>query len=209
MYKIIIVDDHPIVRNGLKQIVSDEKEFEEVQEASNSEELFEFLNKENFDLIILDIAMPGMNGLDALIKIRNIYPEQKVFILSALSEDLFAIRAIKAGASGYMHKECAPESLIHAIRRILKGGVYISQNLSEKLAGELKDNSKKAPYDRLSEREFQVMRLIASGKTISAIAEDLSLSVTTISTYHARILEKLGLKNSSELTVYCVREGLV
>ncbi len=209
MYKIIIADDHPIVRNGLRQIISDEKDLTVSAEAANADQLFEELKTCEYDLIILDIAMPGLSGIDALVKVKNVQPDVPVLMLSALSEDLYAVRTIKAGASGYMHKESAAENLIEAIRKILNGGIYVSAAIAEKLVHDLQTTPVKSIQDLLSVREFQIMRLIATGKTVGDIAELLSLSVTTISTYRKRILEKMDLQNNAELTYYCVKNGLV
>jgi len=209
MYKIIIADDHPIVRNGLKQIIADEIELTVASEVSNAEELFQALKQDSFDLIILDIAMPGQSGIDALIKLKNIYPNLPVLILSALSEELYALRTIKAGAAGYLHKESAPESLISAIRKILNGGFYISPYLTESMVHQISSEKQKAEHEILSNREFQILRLIGSGKTVGDIAVELGLSVTTISTFRKRILDKMSLKNNAEITYYCIKRGLV
>lgn len=209
MIKILIADDHPLIRNGLKQIISRENDIEVVHEASNAEEVFDLLKKNNIDVIILDISMPGMSGFEVLDKIKQILPKLPVLMLSALSEELYASKTIKAGASGFINKESAPEELVKAIRKVNSGGLYVSDYLAEKLANDFKYNISKPPEEYLSTREFQIMRMIGSGKAVSEIAEELCLNVRTISTYRARILTKMNLKNNSEITNYCIKEGFL
>jgi two-component system, NarL family, invasion response regulator UvrY len=209
MIKILIADDHPIVRNGLKQIITDENDMEITCEASNSSEVFESLKKNKIDILILDISMPGMGGFEILERIRQNYPKLPVLMLSSLSEELYASKSLKAGASGFFNKESAPEELVKAVRKIYSGGLYVSSFLAEKLAIDLKKDVTKPPYEYLSNREFQIMCMVGSGKTVSEIANILFISVKTVSTYKSRIFKKMNLKNNSELINFCVKEGFV
>jgi two-component system, NarL family, invasion response regulator UvrY len=207
MLRILIADDHPIVRKGLKQILSDESDIAAVGEAQNSREVLELVTQQHWDAVVLDITMPGRSGLEILSELKRVNPKLPVLILSIYPEDQFGVRALKAGADGYMNKESAPDELVNAIRKIIGGGRYVSPTLGEKLA--IVVGSKTASRDNLSLREHQVMLMLVSGKTLSEIAEEISLSVKTVSTYRTRILEKLNLKNNSELILYAVRNGLV
>lgn len=209
MVNVIIADDHPIVRQGLKQILSEEPDFAMLGEAQNCHEVLELIRKQDWDIIILDITMPGRGGLDVLREIRHERPKLPVLILSIHPEDQYAVRALKAGASGYLTKESAPKDLVQAIRKILRGGKYVSPTLAEKLAFGLESDAEKPLHEALSDREFQVMLMIASGKTTSAIAEEMSLSIKTVSTYRARILEKMGMKTNADLTQYVFRNRLI
>lgn len=207
MIKILIADDHPLIRNGLRQLISKQNDIEVACEASNSKEVFELMKKHEIDVVILDISMPGMSGIEILDIIKQKYPSVPVLMLSALSEELYALKTLKSGASGFINKESAPEELVKAIKKVVSGGVYVSDFLGEKLAVDFKKGIAKQPHENLSKREFQIMCLIGSGKAVSEIAKELFLNVRTISTYRARILEKLNLKNNSEITSYCVKEG--
>jgi two-component system invasion response regulator UvrY len=207
MLRILIADDHPIVRKGLKQILSDESDIAAVVEAQNSGEVLELVTQQHWDAVVLDITMPGRSGLEILSELKRVNPKLPVLILSIYPEDQFGVRALKAGADGYMNKESAPDELVNAIRKIIGGGRYVSPTLAEKLAFVV--GSKTASRDNLSLREHQVMLMLVSGKTLSEIAEEISLSVKTVSTYRTRILEKLNLKNNSELILYAVKNGLV
>lgn len=209
MIRILIADDHPIVRNGLKQIISDEPDMLVVCDASNADGVFAGAAKNELDVIILDISMPGMGGFEILSQLRNNKVKTPVLMLSALSEELYASKALKAGASGFVNKESAPEELVKAIRKVFSGGVYVSSYLAEKLAVDLKHEIDKPPHEYLSTREFQIMCMIASGKTVSEIAKELFINVKTVSTYRSRILAKMNFKNNSELTNFCLREGFV
>ena len=209
MIKILIADDHPIVRQGLKQILSEEPDIEVVGEAQNSQEVLELVRKQHWDIVILDITMPGRGGLDVLKELKHERPKLPVLMLSVHPEDQYAVRALKAHASGYLTKDSAPEELVKAIRKILRGGKYISSTLAEKLAFDLETETDKPLHETLSDRESQVMLMIASGKTISQIAEELSLSVKTIGTYRTRILEKMKLKTNAELTHYVFKNKLI
>ena len=208
MIKILVADDHPIVRNGLKKIISDESDMEVTSEAADAKQVFEMVHKNNFDVVVLDVSMPGLSGFDILAQLKIVYPSLTVLMLSALSEDIYAKMALKSGASGFINKESASEELVKAIRKVYSGGLYVSQFIAEKFANEFKNNSLSQPHEMLSNREMQVMRLIASGKQVSEIAKILFLSVKTVSTYRARVLEKMNIKNNAELTNYCFKMGL-
>lgn len=209
MLKIIIADDHTIVREGLKQILAETSDMVVVDEASNGQELLNKLMKNDYDIVILDIYMPGRSGLDILKEIKTQKPELHILVLSMYPEEQYAVRTLKAGASGYLTKESASEELISAIRKVATGSKYITPTLAEKLAFNLKINSEKPAHEILSDREYQVMCMIASGKTVTEIAKELFLSVKTISTYRQRILEKMSLKNNAEITRYALKNQLV
>ena len=207
MIRILIADDHPIVRNGLKQIICDEEDMKVICEASNGQEVFEEVSKNEIDVLILDISMPGMGGFEILEKIKQKYPKLPVLMLSALSEELYASKTLKAVASGFINKESAPIELVKAVRKVFSGGLYVSAYLAEKLASDFKHDVSKPPQEYLSNREFQIMCMIGSGKTITEIADMLCISVKTVSTYKARIFNKMNFKNNSELINFCIREG--
>ncbi len=209
MINVLIADDHAVVRRGIIQIITEDPEIIVLGEASNSDEIMQQLYDHDWNIIVLDITMPGKNGLDVLIEIKNKRPEIKVLILSMHPEEEIALRALKTGASGYLNKDSVPGELIKAIRRIYKGGKYISSSLAESIAMSIDKDSSILPHEFLSEREFQVMCLIASGNSLSQIAIELNLSVKTVSTYRARILEKMNLKSNVELTHYAIRHHLV
>ncbi len=209
MIKILIADDHAIVREGLKQILSENPDIVVAAEASNGHEVMDKLNKHNYDLIVLDVALPGRSGLDILKDIKSQKPKLPVLVLSMYPEEQYAVRVLKAGASGYLTKESAPNELIKAIKQIAQGRKYISGSLAEKLAGELEIDSKKPLHETLSDREYEVMIMIATGKKVKEIADNLSLSEKTVSTYRTRVLEKMGMKSNAELTHYAIRNKLV
>jgi len=209
MMRILIVDDHAILRHGLRSILSDEFHGAAFGEASDSRQAMEQLRKKAWDVALLDITLPGKSGLELLKELKTEWPRLPVLILSGQPEDQFAVRVLKAGAGGYMTKESAPEELAKAIRKIVAGGRYVSPALAEKLASEVKMDSTRLPHETLSDREYEVMSHIASGKTVTEIAKELSLSAKTISTYRTRVLEKLGVKNSAKIVQYAVRNGLV
>jgi DNA-binding NarL/FixJ family response regulator len=207
--KVLIADDHAVVREGLKQILSESSDMVVAAEASTGPEVLEKIDKDDFDLIILDIAMPGRGGLDILKEIKNKKPRLPVLILSMYPEEQYAVRVLKAGASGYMTKESAPHELVKAIQQISRGKKYVSPSLAEKLALDLEITTGRPLHESLSDREYQVMCMIASGKTLKDIAEGLSLSIKTISTYRSRILEKMNMKSNAELTHYAIKNRLV
>lgn len=209
MIRILIVDDHAILRRGLRALLSDEFHGAAFGEASNARQALEQLRKKEWDVALLDIALPGKSGLDLLKESKAEWPKLPVLVLSGHPEDQFAVRVLKAGAGGYLTKESAPEELAKAIRKVLAGGRYVSPALAEKLAMGVKKDSTRTPHETLSDREYEVMSRIASGKTVKEIGEELSLSPKTISTYRARVLEKLDVKNSAEIVQYAVRNGLV
>jgi two-component system invasion response regulator UvrY len=197
-----------VVRHGLKQILTDEFKRATFGEARNAQEALDLVWKQEWDVVVLDITMPGRSGLDALREIKKSKPRLPVLVLSMHPENQFAVRVLKAGASGYMTKESAPEELVDAVKKVFAGGRYVSAALGETLAASL-SISHRAPQEKLSDREFQVLRLIASGKMATEIARELSLSVKTISTYRTRILEKMGMKNNAELMHYAIQHRLV
>jgi DNA-binding NarL/FixJ family response regulator len=209
MIRVLIVDDHAIVRRGLRALLSDELQGAAFGEASNAQQALEVLRKEKWDVALLDVTLPGKSGLDLLKEFKSARPRLPVLVLSAHPEDQFALRALKSGAEGYLTKDSAPEELVKAIRKVLAGGRYVSPTLAEKLASNLRKDFTRMPHETLSDREYETMCLIASGKTVTEIAGELSLSAKTISTYRTRILEKLGVKNSAALVQYAIRNGLV
>jgi DNA-binding NarL/FixJ family response regulator len=206
--KILIVDDHAVIYQGLKRILDDEFEGATFGEARHSQEALDLVSRERWDLVILDVDLPGRGGLDVLKQMRAEHPKLPVLMFSMHSEEQFAVRALKAGASGYVAKDSASERLVEAIRKAIRGGRYVSAALAEKLAADLSRDVSPVSHEILSDREFEVMRMIAEGKTTTAIADLLSLSVKTVSTYRARILEKLQLETTSELIRYVIDHGL-
>jgi DNA-binding NarL/FixJ family response regulator len=207
--KILIADDHAVVRHGLRQILADDFKKAAFGEASTGQEALSKVWNEKWDVVVLDITMPGRGGLEVLKEIKKSKPKLPVLVLSMHPEDQFAVRVLKAGASGYMTKESAPQELVGAIRKVVGGGRHVSTSLAELMAAYISIDAQRSPHELLSNREFQVMRLIASGKTVSAIAKELSLSVRTVSTYRTRILEKTGMKTNAELTHYSIQNNLV
>ena len=207
--RILIVDDHSVVRRGIVEILRNELQDAVLEEAGSAQEALDAVWKEDWSLVLLDISLPGRSGLDLLKEIKTARPKMPVLILTMHAEDQFAVRALKAGAAGYLTKENSPDILLQAVRRLLGGGKFITPTLAERLALQLDSDSTKMPHESLSDREFEVLRLIGSGKTVGEIAGQLCLSVKTISTYRARILEKMGLGNNAELAQYCLRNSLV
>ncbi|MBS1605023.1 MAG: response regulator transcription factor, partial [Bacteroidetes bacterium] len=200
MLKILIADDHTVVRKGLRQILLEEFLSAEIEEAVDAEELMKKVLKKDWDIVVSDISMPGRSGLEVLQQIKQHYPRLPVLILSIHPEDQYAVRVLKAGASGYLNKDSAPDELVKAVRQVLLGKKYITPSIAERLASLLDQDPDKQPHESLSDREFEVLRLLASGSPVSEIAEKLSLSVTTVSTYRARILAKMNLRNNADLT---------
>ncbi|MDH3974702.1 MAG: response regulator transcription factor [Deltaproteobacteria bacterium] len=209
MINILIADDHPLIRQGLRKVLSSPGDMLVVDEATTCHEVFDKIRKHKYDVIILDIIMPGQSGLDIVKDIKNEFPRLAVLILSACPEDQYAVRALKLGASGYLTKEGALDELIDAVRKVSCGGKHVSKSVAERLAYAIEDNLKIDPHEKLSNREYEVMRMIATGKTVKEIAESLFLSEKTIGTYRARVLEKMNLKNNSEITYYAVKHGLI
>ncbi len=209
MPKVLIADDHPIVRTGLKQIIADEPDIKIIGEVSNGVEVLEFLHKNACDLVLLDLAMPKRTGLDVISEIKQINPSIGILVLSIYPEEQYAVRALRAGAAGYLTKASAPNELIKAMRKVMGGGKYISISLAEILASEIDQHTPQQPHERLSDREHQVMLMLAAGKTVTEVAQELNLSVKTISTYRARILEKMNMKNNAQLTFYAVEKHLI
>jgi two-component system, NarL family, invasion response regulator UvrY len=207
--KILIADDHAVVRQGLKQILGGIPELSLVGEADNGESALDKVRAENWDVLVLDMSMPGRGGLDILKDVRRERPQTRVLVLSMHPEDQFAVRLLKAGASGYLTKESAPEELINAVRKVMTGGKYVSATLAEKLAFDVDRDADQPLHETLSDREFQVLRMMASGQTVQQIADELLLSAKTISTYRARVLEKLKLKSNAELIYYAIQNRLV
>ncbi len=209
MIRVLVADDHPVVRKGLVQILSDTEEIRVVGEAANAVELVGLLHREPCDAVLLDVSMPGKNGIEALKVIRQDFPQVKVLVLSSYPEDQFGVRALKAGAAGYLNKHSAPERLIEAVQRVVTGKRYITPELAELLAANVDTAREVPPHQLLSDREFQVLRLIAAGRQLSEIADELALSPKTVSVYRARLLEKMKLANNAELTRYAIKNGLI
>ncbi len=209
MINVLIADDHAVVRKGIRQIISEDEEINVLGEASNANEIIAQLYDHDWDVFVLDITMPGKNGLDVMIEIKQKRPEIKILILSMHPEEEIALRALKTGASGYLNKDSVPGELIKAIRKIYNGGRYISSMLAESIVFSHEREEYLLPHEALSEREFQVMCLIASGNTLSQIAEELSLSIKTVSTYRTRIMDKMNMKSNVEITHYSIKNKLV
>lgn len=208
MKNIAICDDHKIVREGLKQIISGFAEFNVVADVESGEQLFQVIRDHKVDMIILDVSLPGRNGLEVLKQIKALRPEINVLVLSMYPEDQFAIRMLKAGASGYLHKDSEPGLLLDALRAIVRGGEYLSPKITQLLFREMSGKSTDLPHKHLSDREYEVLLYIGDGKSISDIANQLSLSVKTISTYRTRILEKMNMENNSDLVKYIMAHEL-
>lgn len=206
--KVLIADDHAIVRRGLGHILAEGFSRLEVGEARNAQEALRLARERTWDIIVLDISMPGRSGVEVLKELKQVCPKTPVLILTGHPEEQYAIRVLRAGAAGYMNKETAPDHLIAAVRKVIGGGRYISPALAELLAVSLGGDSARMPHEDLSDREYQVLCMIASGKTVGHIADELGLSVKTISTYRARVLEKMGMKTNAELTHYAIRNNL-
>ena len=206
--KILIADDHTLLRQGLKQILSEEFPSAEFGEAGTTQQTIDLLATQRWDILLLDINMPGRSGLEVLRETQDRYPTLPVLVLSSAPEEQLAMRVLKAGAAGYLNKQTAPEELVLAIKKVHSGGRYVGARLAEKLAAEL-SRPQTRPQDQLSNREFQVMQQLASGKSLKEIADELSLSVKTISTFRGRILEKLKLQNNVELAHFAREHGLM
>ena len=209
MLRILIADDHPVFRRGLKQIIQETSDMVVVDEAADGREALRKAATGDYDVLLLDITLPFTNGVEVLSRLQNERPALPVLMLSMHPEEQYAVRALRAGASGYLTKESAPEELVAAIRKVSTGGKYVSASLAEHLACIVQNDGDALPHETLSQREYQVMCMIASGQTVSEAARELSLSVKTISTYRARILEKLNVKNNAELIRYATMNELV
>lgn len=209
MLKILIADDHAIVREGLKQIIAENDRMVIAAEADNGKDVLKKAQNCDIDVLVLDISMPGRDGIEVIKQLKIDKPKLPILVLSMHSEEQYALRVIKAGAAGYLTKESAPDELIGAIEKVGAGRKYISDKLAEILALELETGIKKAIHETLSDREYQVMYMIATGKTVKQIANELSLSDKTISTYRSRILSKLNMKNNAEVTYYAIKKGIV
>jgi len=207
--KVLVADDHAVVRRGLRDILASTGDILVAGEAATAHEVRRLVREQRWDVVVLDISLPEGNGLDLTADIRRERPETPVLILTVHSEKQYAIRAIKAGAAGFLTKESAPEKLIDAVRKIAGGGRYVSAELAETLATLLAGGTSGQPHDRLSDREFEILRMLASGKTVSQVAQALTLSVKTVSTHRTRLLKKMNMKTNAELTHYAVRSGLV
>jgi len=207
--RILIADDHPIVREGYKKILMSQPDMDVTGEAGNGQEVLDLIQKKDFDLILLDISMPGRSGLEILKELKSQKPHLPVMILSIYPEEQYAVRAFRDGASGYLTKASTPKELISAIRKVSQGGRYVTEALAEKLTYFLHGDVDKAPHEKLSDREYQVMLLIASGKTVTQAADELCLSVKTISTYRRHILEKMQFTTNAEITMYAIQNKLL
>ena len=205
---ILVADDHPVVRHGLRQVFATADDMRVAEEAANGRELLDRARTVEHDLVLLDLSMPEMSGLDVLKQLKRERPKIPIMILTMYSENQFAIRALKAGAAGYLTKETAPAEIIGAVRKVIAGGRYLTPGVAERLAGYLTADAEKPPHEKLSDREYQVLRMIAAGKSTRWISTELALSVKTISTYRARIFEKMHMKSPAELAAYVVRNRL-
>ena len=207
--RILIADDHSVVRKGLRQILLEGFPTAHIEEVPDAEEMIKKIIQSPWDVVISDLSMPGRSGLEALSQVKQINPRLPVLILSIHPEDQYALRVLKAGASGYLSKDMAPDELVNAVQRVMLGKKYITASIAEKLASVLDQDSDKAAHESLSDREFSVLKLLAAGKSVSEIAESLFLSVTTVSTYRSRIMAKMGMKNNADLTLYSIEHKLI
>jgi two-component system invasion response regulator UvrY len=207
--RILIADDHAIVRRGLGDILIEEFPFAEIEEAEDSEDLIKKVVKNEWDVVLTDLSMPGRSGLEALCQIKQLQPKLPVLILSIYPEEQYAIRVLKAGAAGYLNKDTAPNELVNAVNKVASGKKYITDSIAEKLASTLDYSSDKLLHENLSDREFEVMKLLAAGKTVSEIAQLNHLVVTTVSTYRSRILGKMNMKTNADLTKYAIEHKLI
>jgi two-component system, NarL family, invasion response regulator UvrY len=209
MINILIADDHELIREGLKKILKKEPDMQVLGEARNAQETFEQVKDRKLNIVLLDISMPGLSGLDVLTELRQNYPKLPILILSMHPEDRFAVRALRAGAAGYVTKDSAVGELVQAIRKVVTGAKYVSIRLAEKLAEQVEKGDEKLPHEKLSDREFQIMRMIAEGKKISEIAEELTLSISTVNTYRTRILKKMFMETNVDITRYAIENHLI
>ena len=209
MIRVAIADDHPIVREGLRRIVSDDGGISVPGEASSAVELFRLLKSTAVDVVLLDVSMPGATFIETLQDLRREHPSIKVLVISAHPEDQWAMRSLQAGAAGYLTKDHSPEQLVHAIRRVARGGRYVSESMAERLAGMVDGGLARAPHEQLSDREFEVLRALGSGMMVKDVAAQLRLSSKTVSTHRTRLLEKMGLESKADLVRYVVAHGLL
>lgn len=209
MIRILVADDHTVVREGIKQILAGQDDMIVEDEAASGQEVLQKVTQKNYDLILLDISMPGRSGLEILDDLKTLHPKIPILILSMHPEEQYAVRTLRAGAAGYLTKASAPQELISAIQKVSRGGKYVTVSLAEKLAFELDAGAEKPRHEKLSNREYQVMLMLASGRSVREVAEELCLSAKTISTYRTRILEKMDMKKNAELTLYAVKNNLI
>jgi len=209
LVRILIADDHAILRRGLRELLLHELAGALCCEVEDGQQVLAQIHRQAWDLVILDLSMPGATGIEVLHDLKQLRPKLPVLVLSMHPEDQYGKRVLRAGAAGYLNKECAPEELVRAARKVLGGGRYVSPSLAEKLAADLSPDAQGPPHERLSDREFEVMRSLAAGRTVSQIADNLRLSVTTVSTYRARILEKMSMASNAELMRYAIENKLV
>jgi len=209
MTRLLVVDDYPIVRAGIKEFLSDQQEFTVAGEAGSGADAVRMVRESDWDVVLLDISLPDMKDIEALTQIKRVKPEQPVLMLITRLEDEYAVNLLRAGASGYLSKECTPEALLSAIRTVASGRRCISQELGEQLAANLNGDGHKPPHTELSQREFQIFCKLASGLAVSQVADELFLSVKTISTYRSRVLEKMNMKTNAHLTYYAIKHGLI
>lgn len=209
MLRILIADDHSVVRKGLRQILLEGFPTARIEEVADAEDMIRNVLNEEWDVVISDLSMPGRSGLEALQQIKQIQPKLPVLILSIHPEEQYAIRVLKSGAAGYLSKDLAPEELVNAVQRVMLGKKYITASVAEKLASVFDQDTNKAPHESLSDREFSVLKMLAKGKSVSEIAELLFLSVTTVSTYRARIMAKMNMKSNADLTLYSIEHKLM
>jgi two-component system, NarL family, invasion response regulator UvrY len=209
MIRVLIADDHSVVRRGIRQILADDSEFQVAGEAADGAEVLSQVDSVRVDVVLLDITMPGKNGLDVLKELKRLRPQLPVLVLSMHPENQLAIRILRAGAAGYISKESAPEELISALKKICAGGKYVSAKLAETLASFVVDDRNEPPHESLSDREYQVMSLLALGKTVTEIGDELGISIKTVSTYRTRVLEKMKMRSNAELTRYALQNQLM
>jgi two-component system, NarL family, invasion response regulator UvrY len=209
MIRALVADDHAVVRRGLKDLLGESGDIVVEGEAGSGRELLEKVHERTWDIVVLDINLPDQNGLDLLVELKHVRPDLPVLILTICAEEQFAVRALRAGAAGYVTKESAPEELIQAVRKVVGRGRYVSPGVAERLAHWVDAGAERPPHEILSTREFQIFRLLASGRSVSRAAEEVCLSVKTVSTYRTRILEKMNLKTNADLTLYAVRNRLI
>lgn len=209
MIDIIIADDHAIVRQGLKKMLGEESDMKVIGEASSADDTLRLVRAHRCNVLLLDVTMPGKSGLDIIKDLKQTSPKMHILVLSMHPEAQFALRVLRAGGSGYLTKESAPEELVRAIRKVAQGGKYVSSTLAEILATLTEADVEKLPHERLSEREFQILRMIVQGKSVSEIAQQLSLSIKTVSTYRTRVLDKMNVRSNAELARYAVEHRII